>query len=287
MLVKLFGIELDIFVIIFLAICIIMLTIYLVRLLMMKKPMMSERVVEREKVIIKEVPVEKQVIVYKEVPMKKEEPKMMEEKPKMEEKPVMKKEDPKIKMMAKPVEEEEEEDGDEPSDTETIIDEVTGIKITIRNNYSLKARMHQAPAESQARYSAIKNALLMFDGVKVRSSWRYDRFTFNGKTILKMAIYTTTTKIFFSEDPKRYLDRAYNLEDVGNKKVHEKTPYLMRITGPQLEDYATRIVKAMLKSAKMIDGYKSNNYMVPFRTKEWLIENKLIKQVRTETQINK
>lgn len=174
------------------------------------------------------------------------------------------------------------DDLDEAPEIESYIDTIKNVKVTIRNNYSLKARMHQAPMDSQARYNAIKNALLMFEGVKVKSSWKYDRFTYKGKTILKMSIYTMTTKVFFADDPKKLLDRKYNLEDVSMKKVHEKTPYLMRITGPKLEKYVLRIIATLLKKATIIPDYKSKNYLLPYRTKEWLIDQKLIKQFRYE-----
>ncbi|VEU79822.1 hypothetical protein [Haploplasma axanthum] len=55
----------------------------------------------------------------------------------------------------------------------------------IRYNYSFVARMHQAPKESQERFSEIKNYLLTYEDVTIRKSWRNERFMYHGRPVVK------------------------------------------------------------------------------------------------------
>lgn len=166
---------------------------------------------------------------------------------------------------------------DEEQDDENEIDLDPASKIYYRYNYSLKARMHLATKEAQERYSNIKNLLMSYDGVKLRSSWRYDRFTLKNQTIVKMSIFTNTVKLYLSVNPKEIVDRDYNLEDIGNVKVHESTPYLYKVNGPKLEAYAEAVIKKMLDDVPQNEKYERKDYSVVNKTKAELIKLNLIK----------
>ncbi len=163
---------------------------------------------------------------------------------------------------------------EEDNDEETVELDETGLKI--RYNYSFEARMHQAPLESQARFSELKNYLLSYEGVEVRKSWKYERFMYKGKPILKAWIHGNNLKLYYNIEPKTLRDSKYSIEDVSYAKMHENTPSLFIVNGPRLLDYAKELVAMYLKDVKQT-SVPTIDYTVKYMKRDRLVEMKLVR----------
>ena len=146
----------------------------------------------------------------------------------------------------------------------------------IRYNYSFDARMHQAPLESQLRFSDLKNYILSYQDVEVRKSWKYERFMYKGKPILKAWIHGNNLKLYFNLDPKLFEDSKYSIEDVSYGKMHEHTPALFTVNGPRLLEYAKELVEFILKDVKKQEQ-STVDYTVRYIERDQLIQMKLVK----------
>lgn len=164
---------------------------------------------------------------------------------------------------------------------ETVIDdpvEEENKGLHIRYNYSFIARLHQAPLESQERFSDLKNYLLSYEDVKVSHSWRYERFMYQGKPIVKIWIHGNTMKLYFNLDPTQFDDTKYNVENVSSARMHETTPTLLLVSGPRLLDYAKELVDLYMKDTGSNKNEEPNvDYTLPYQDKKTLINRQLIK----------
>ncbi|VEU79825.1 hypothetical protein [Haploplasma axanthum] len=148
----------------------------------------------------------------------------------------------------------------------------------IRYNYSFVARMHQAPKESQERFSEIKNYLLSYEGVTVRKSWRNERFMYQGKPIAKFWIHGNILDAYLNLDYEMLKDTKYEVEDLRGKRLHENTPVLFKVVGSRTLDYLKELIDMYMESVGGVKGEEQNiDYTVPYISKEELLKKDLIK----------
>lgn len=165
------------------------------------------------------------------------------------------------------------------SDDETV-EPVTIDKtgLIIKYNYSFIARLHQAPLESQQRFSELKNYLLSFKDMKVKKSWKYERFMYKGKPIVKIWIHGKSLKLYFGIDPTKIDQQKYSIQDVSYAKMHEHTPSLFIIKGSRYLDYAKEIIDMIMGDEAIKQELPNINYTVKYISRDKLIEMKLIKK---------
>lgn len=156
-------------------------------------------------------------------------------------------------------------------------EEIDDSGLKIRYNYSFEARMHQSPLESQARFSELKNYLLSYEGVDVKKSWKYERFMYKGKPILKAWIHGNNLKLYYNLDPKMFVDSKYGIEDVSYAKMHETTPSLFVVNGPRLLEYSKELVDMYLNDLTIQKEIPHVDYTVKFIKRDKLIDMKLVK----------
>lgn len=144
-------------------------------------------------------------------------------------------------------------------------------------SYSLTARMHQAPAESMMRYNQIKNQILSYPGTKSRTSWTYERFIHDGKTIVKLTLSGQTIRIYFNLD-KTDLEQNICQLKFQSIKEHETTPYMMLIKGNRNLHHALQIINLILqKTGNSPKSILEIDYRLPYLSKSELIEKGLVK----------
>lgn len=160
---------------------------------------------------------------------------------------------------------------------EPASDEPKETSLYIRYNYSFAARLHQAPTESQERFSTIKNFLLKHQDISVRQSWRYERFMHRNTPVVKAWIHGNIIDLYMNIDPKT-IDRAkYAVEDVGDRAMHATTPTLFKVVGTRTLLHAIELLSEILKEKEVLKHYVEVDYTVPFIGKEKLLEMGLIK----------
>ncbi|CCV64400.1 hypothetical protein BN85408230 [Alteracholeplasma palmae J233] len=150
-------------------------------------------------------------------------------------------------------------------------------QLYIKYNYSFKARLILAPKESQERFNALKNYILSFQGVNVNESWKYERFSFKGKPILKIWIHGNIMKVYYNLSPSEFYYTKYNISNVSYAAIHETTPTLLKVSSKLGLEHACELVNLYMKSISKQDSVKNINFIPSYKTKELLIEEGLIK----------
>ncbi|CCV64226.1 hypothetical protein BN85406490 [Alteracholeplasma palmae J233] len=162
---------------------------------------------------------------------------------------------------------------------ETVLsdgDEKQGL--FIKYNYGFQARLHQAPELTKERYNELKNYLLSYKDVDTRNSWKYERFMYKNKPIVKLWIHGENIKVYFNHKAEDFTDTKYKLEDVSYAKMHETTPSLLVVNGPRLLEYTKELIDIYLENKTYKDlEYIPNDYKLPFLSREKLIELGLVK----------
>lgn len=149
----------------------------------------------------------------------------------------------------------------------------------IQYNRSFLARLTQASDEVKAVYSELKNELLSYAKVKPALSWRRERFSIGRNTFACFALRGKKLSLCFAADPKRFDDTKYKVIDLSIRSPKNKLPCKYRITSERRVTYAKEIIAMLLAelSVEKFDDYTQQDYTMPYRDTDALIEDKLIK----------
>ena len=145
-------------------------------------------------------------------------------------------------------------------------------------NYSFQSRVHLAIPEALERYETVRAKLLSFEDVKDNETWKYERYIYRSKSVVKIKLQGKTMRLFFNLDPKT-LDEKYGIEDVSETKAHENTPSLLVVKGPRGVKYALELIDLYMKNhkAKTIENYVYHPLKFKRLSKLQLLKANLIK----------
>lgn len=113
------------------------------------------------------------------------------------------------------------------SQNETNEDQFAAIKYS----YSYLARVSLAPKASRERYLTLKREILSYANINNTISWREERFTLSGKTIIKFKLIGNVLRMYIGLTTDELSEVNIKIEDVSKYKEHEITPSLLRISG--------------------------------------------------------
>ena len=190
-------------------------------------------------------------------------------------------------------EEEEEEElsvaaEEEEEETAVVrsVDEQTGMAIVVRFRKSYTAKLIQSKDETKSYYTYLKNVMLSYKKVKSRISWGHENFNFGRNNIARFTMRGKSLCIYFALDPDDYADTKYKVERSLSKK-YEGVPCLYRIKNARRAKYAVDLIKALMDKYGIVPGADHNeNYYMPYRTTEQLVEEGLIKELVKEEIYN-
>ncbi len=190
-------------------------------------------------------------------------------------------------------EEEEEEElsvaaEEEEEETAVVrsVDEQTGMAIVVRFRKSYTAKLIQSKDETKSYYTYLKNVMLSYKKVKSRISWGHENFNFGRNNIARYTMRGKSLCIYFALDPDDYADTKYKVERSLSKK-YEGVPCLYRIKNARRAKYAVDLIKALMDKYGIVPGADHNeNYYMPYRTTEQLVEEGLIKELVKEEIYN-
>ena len=168
--------------------------------------------------VLEEPPKEEEQI-EEPVPEKKEEPVRVEKK---QVKPASSSKKP---VPQKAAAEEDEEDDDLVGATETAGDP----SLMTRYKRSFLAKIIQSDDDVKYFYSELKNSILAYSKVSSQVSWSNDRFTKSRETIAKIGIRGKTLCVFLSLNPDEFASSVYHQTFVGDTKMYEKTPMMVKV----------------------------------------------------------
>jgi hypothetical protein len=184
----------------------------------------------------------------------------------------------------------EENDDEYESDlfgNERIVgfDEETGCYIIARYRKSCEAKLMQSRPATKKYYSAIRNALMGYEGTKERMSWSIDTYTNDHTQIAKINIRPRTLDLYLALEPSTLEDSVYRGRDVGGKKKYAETPFLYKVNSPRKLALALELVQRTCEEQGLspIDIEEVNyEEQYPFTDTETLITRGLIREYLRE-----
>ena len=154
------------------------------------------------------------------------------------------------------------------------------IKIVYRYRRSFTSRMTQSQGNVQEYYSAIKNLLLSYKGIKGRVSWNYEAFNRGRTHVAKINAKTKTLYLYLALNPEELADTKYGAIDMSSKKKYASVPVLMKIKGDRKFKYALELIEKLCGenlTLKQLEALEETDYRMPYKTTEELIEDGVIK----------
>ena len=184
----------------------------------------------------------------------------------------------------------EENDDEYESDlfgNERIVgfDEETGCYIIARYRKSCEAKLMQSRPQTKKYYSAIRNALMGYEGTKERMSWSIDTYTNEHTQIAKINVRPRTLDLYLALEPSTLEDSVYRGKDVGGKKKYAETPFLFKVNSPRKLTLALELVQRACEEQGLspIDIEEVNyEEQYPFTDTETLIIRGLIREYLRE-----
>ena len=184
---------------------------------------------------------------------------------------------------AEPEEEPEEEYEEAPQRSVARINGAVRY-IIIKYNKSFTAKLIQSDDEVKSYYSALKNELLSYDGIKTRMSWKGEAFYCGRKTYAKLAVRGKCVCLFLALNANDYAETKYKVDDMSEVAAYEKIPCLYRIKNDRRLKYSADLIATAMDGRKKLDGYTETDYakQYPYEKIEPLIERKLVKVLTEE-----
>ncbi len=183
----------------------------------------------------------------------------------------------------KPFVKADEDDYDKP--VKSAVRENGTIRyIIIKYNKSFTAKLIQSDAEVKNYYSAIKNELLSYTGIKTRMSWKGESFYSGRQTYAKLCIRGKCVCLFLALNPKNYEDTKYKVDDMTEIAAYEKIPCLYRIKNDRRLKFSAELIEAVMQGREKNPDYAETDWAkhYPYEKIEPLIERKLVKVLTEE-----
>ncbi len=190
-------------------------------------------------------------------------------------------------------EESEDEGADDDYESELFsgnerivgFDEETGCYIVAHYRKSFEAKLIQTRPNVKKYYSALKNALLSYEGTKDRISWTVNTYTNDRTQIAKINVRARTVDLYLALDPASLEDSVYHGKDVGDKKKYAETPFLYKVNSPRKLTLALELIQRTCEEQGLspIDieavAYEEQ---YPFEATEDLVRRGLIREYLRE-----
>ncbi len=246
-----------------------------------EEPEVVDEIEEVEEAPEEEIPEEEEAPVVEEEALVEEAP--VEEEP-VEEAPV--EEEP---VEEEPIEEapvEEEPVVEVPKTAAIVIED--NVKATtamigdqvvlIRFRRSFMSRLIQSTEKVQSFYTAIKNQLLSYKGVKARGSWNYEAFNKGRIQCCKLNIKGKTLIVNLNLNPADYNINKYHFVDCSAKPKYAKVPMMMKVRSERALKYTLELIDEMMKGlgVPQID-VPAVDYHMPYESTEELAKRGLVK----------
>ena len=198
---------------------------------------------------------------------------LFESKKKKEDKPVI------VPEVAATVDPESDEEDDDESYSYT---DEQGNSFSIRYNKSFTAKLMQSTDEAKAYYTELKNEILSYAKTRSRVSWAYDSVNAGRQQLVKFGIRGKTLCVYFALDPDAYADTKYKVEKMEAVR-YQMVPCMYRIKNDRRLKYAKALIAVVCGNMDLKQGeIPTEDYRLPYATKEELIDKGLIKEVITQ-----
>ena len=168
----------------------------------------------------------------------------------------------------------------EDEEDEEFTAEIEGRTVQFRYRKSFQSRLIQSDDRIKGYYSAIKNKLLSYKGVKARTSWSFESCNKGRIQCAKLNVRGKTLLVYLNLSTENYNVNKYHFSDVGYKAKYEDVPMLLKVRSDRGLKYALELIEEMMNVLGIPEGEVQNVvYDIPYKTTEELIEEGLIKMI--------
>ena len=174
----------------------------------------------------------------------------------------------------------EEEEMAFEDDEDDLTEDIDGRTVQFRYRRSFQSRLIQSDEKVKSFYSAIKNKLLSYKGVKARTSWSFESCNKGRIQCAKLNVRGRTLFVYLNLDTEQYNVNKYHFRFVGDKIKFAEVPMLIKVKSDRGLKYALELIEEMMRVLEIPEGEIQNvEYDIPYKTTEQLIEEGLIKVV--------
>ena len=153
-------------------------------------------------------------------------------------------------------------------------------EVQVRYRSSFASRLIQAPEEVQILYSAIKNEILAYDGIKVKNSWNYESYNRDGEQCIKLNVRGRSVMVYLALNPADYADTKYRVKDMSDNPRFEKVPMLLFVRTERGLKYAVELIGELMKKIGAARGVlPSVDYRMPYEENSQLALKGLVKLI--------
>ena len=156
--------------------------------------------------------------------------------------------------------------------------DVGGNVVLIRYRSSFTSRLIQSENDVQDYYTALKNHLLSYKGVKSRTSWNYETFSKGRDQLARINIKGKTLTINLALVPQEYNASKYHFTDLSDNPKFDKLPMLLKVRSARALKYALELIGELMKSLDIPVGKVQNaDYHKPYESNSSLAKRGLMK----------
>ena len=156
--------------------------------------------------------------------------------------------------------------------------DVGGNVVLIRYRSSFTSRLIQSENDVQDYYTALKNHLLSYKGVKTRTSWNYETFSKGRNQLARINIKGKTLTINLALVPNEYNASKYHFTDLSDNPKFDKLPMLLKVRSARALKYALELINELMKSLEIPVGKVQNvDYHKPYEANSSLAKRGLMK----------
>ena len=157
---------------------------------------------------------------------------------------------------------------------------IGGETVHIRFRSSFMSRLIQSSEKVQSYYSAIKNHILSYKGIKARGSWNYEAFNKGRLQCVKLNIKGKTIVVNLNLDPAEYNINKYHFLDMSGKPKYAKVPMMMKVRSDRALKYTLELIDEMMKKLEIPQlEIPTVDYSMPYETTESLARRGLVKVI--------
>ncbi len=172
--------------------------------------------------------------------------------------------------------------GKEPSEETVEAPVPVGEAVPVRYRHSFESKMIQAETDIQDYYTAIKNTLLSYKGVKARISFNYEAFNKGRVQCAKLNLKGRTLMVYLNLNPADYNINKYHFVDITDKIKSEKDKLvmLMKVRSDRALNYTIELIEEMMRVLEIPAGEpQSVDYHMPYESTEALAKRGLVKVI--------
>jgi len=128
------------------------------------------------------------------------------------------------------------------------------------NHKSFGTRLQEAPEQTLALYSAIKNEFLSYSQVKSRICNQFESFHQGHKALAELKVSGKAIYLYLALDPAGYDVEKYHFDNKSDVKAYAHVPMMVKITGTRTLMRAKTLIADCLQDAEKDEQFVETDY---------------------------